>query len=443
MGWESSTVRSNLLRSLSSKHVVEVCVSPPPPLFHLSRKEPIDKVLAKILKYSEYYWQFIHSKSPYPKSNAVLARLNLLEMSVLNPYLLELMNYAAQGNISDNKIEGVLKSIENYLFRRWVCNVPANALNKVFETLHGDVLREMAHDSDYLDVVNYVLLHKEGSSRFPNDTEFLAEMETRNFYNIQNKKKYLYERLVNGDSRERVDVISGFDAGTLSVEHIMPQTLSLQWKQSLGERWQTIHETWVHRIANLTLTGYNSELSNRAFIDKREAKNGFKDSGLRINKWIATREKWTEFELKERSRLLKKEFLSLWPMVATTYSGSASPNEIHAFDEEFNFTGRNIAAFTFFDTRYPVKSWVEMQVSLLRLLTELDAPALIEIAKREEFPGNYLSVVYKDGWDTINDDIFVYTGNSTQSKLNIIGAIFDELKLERSDLSFEIYQVTG
>lgn len=403
----------------------------------------LESLLGDLLKYSEYMQQIVSAASPYPISNTFLSRLNLLELSVLNPYLLALMDYAAGGVLKDDDMAKALKSIEIYIFRRWVCNVPTNALNKVFETLHGDVLRGMKQGGGYLDVLNYILLHKEGAGRFPDDSEFLSEMENRNFYNIQNKKKYLYDRLENRDSKERVNVIAGLENDTFSVEHIMPQTLSPQWKQDLGEdSWLVVHEKWLNRLANLTLTAYNSEYSNKRFIKKREAKNGFKDSGLRISKWIGERDQWTEEELINRNKILKEEFLTLWPMITTTVVLKDRINEEHSFDEDFDFTGRKIAAFTFMGSRYTVKTWLDMEIGVMRLLSELDAPALIKLAREDKYPASHFSDVSKTTFVEVIKNVFIYATTSTQTKIDLIGSVFHKLGIEKSDLSFEIYQDT-
>lgn len=405
------------------------------------KRQPLDVLLDDLLKYSKYKRQIANADSPYRISNIVISRLNLLEMSVLNPFLLAVMDYTAGGGLKDDDMAKVLHSVEIYIFRRWVCNVPTNALNKVFETLHGDVLRGMKQGGGYFDVLNYILLHKEGAGRLPEDSEFLTEMENRNFYNIQNKKKYLYDRLENRDSKERVNVIAGIENETLSVEHIMPQTLSPQWKQDLGEEnWVIVHEKWLNRLANLTLTGYNSEYSNKRFIEKREAKNGFKDSGLRINKLISERDQWTEDEISERNEILKKEFLILWPSITTSVELRDHINEEHSFDEDFDFTNRKIAAYTFLGSRYTVKTWLDMEVGVMRMIGDLDAPALIKLTREDRYPGSQFSALPKPTFVEVMKGIYIYGVTATQTKLDLLTSVFDRFGIEKSELSFEIYQ---
>ena len=110
-------------------------------------------------------------------------------------------------------------------------------------------------------------------------------------------KNYLFERFENFGTDEIKDVFTRIENGNYTIEHIMPQTITLAWRAALGGNSSEIHATWIHRLANLTLTAYNSSYSNNPFIDKRDAENGFKNSGIRMNQLIAQNEKWTLSEL--------------------------------------------------------------------------------------------------------------------------------------------------
>lgn len=94
------------------------------------------------------------------------------------------------------------------------------------------------------------------------------------------------------------------DRGDYSIEHIMPQHLTPACMEALDDDYEAIHETWLHRIANLTLTAYNSKYSNNTFIEKRDMQNGFRESGIRMNQRIAQKESWGLPELVERNGLL-------------------------------------------------------------------------------------------------------------------------------------------
>lgn len=136
-------------------------------------------LLEELLKYSKHYKAINDADSGNHRLDTVLRRLILLDMSVMNPFTLNLFEYRRCGEISDQQVIEALKSVETYLFRRWVCKVPTNALNKVFETLHSEVLRGVKDGGSYPDVLNKVLLSKEGSGHFPDDAEFMQAFEER------------------------------------------------------------------------------------------------------------------------------------------------------------------------------------------------------------------------------------------------------------------------
>lgn len=99
----------------------------------------------------------------------------------------------------------------------------------------------------------------------------------------------------------------------------MPQQLTPIWKKELGEDCEQIYEQWLHQIANLTLTAYNTKYSNSSFVEKKTMQNGFVDSGIRMNTWIARKDRWTLTELKERSEYLRARALTIWPLPVTAF----------------------------------------------------------------------------------------------------------------------------
>ena len=171
-------------------------------------------------------------------------------------------------------------------------------LNKVFATLHRDVLSyigKVVSDNKlaYIDVLTYILLKKGRSSIFPSDEDVKTDFATRQVYKIPaNARMFILERLENRDNNERHDVVKGLSEKKISIEHIMPQTLSDQWKKDLGPEWERIHQTYLHTMANLTLTAYNSQYSNLTFLEKRDMEKGFKESAFRLNNYLKSCNKW-------------------------------------------------------------------------------------------------------------------------------------------------------
>ncbi len=140
--------------------------------------------------------------------------------------------------------------------------------------------------------------------RFPNNDEFKKLFITIDFYSFK-KKEYFFERL-NFDTEEPVNTKE------CTIEHIMPQTLTEEWKRDLGGNFQAIHEKYLNTIGNLTLTGYNEKYSNNSFQEKRDMENGFKQSSLKLNQSLKNLESFGEKEIEKRANDLADWALKIW-----------------------------------------------------------------------------------------------------------------------------------
>jgi hypothetical protein len=402
-------------------------------------KEP-EPLLEELLRYSSVYKEVSDGRVGSAEVDPVLGRLGLMDMGVMNPYLLSALVAYEDGTVGEADLADALRAVETYLFRRWVVSVPTNALNKVFEMLHWDAMRGVADGASYADAVKYALLRRDGSGRLPNDAEFRDGYERTNFYGIGRWRFYLYERLENGDSRERMDVVGMLESGDASVEHVMPQALSKAWRDALGDGADKVHERWLNTLGNLTLTGYNSQYSNSPFDVKRDMKNGFRDSGYRLNKFIASCEEWGPEQMEERYERMWGRFLELWPMPETNYKPAVREHESHGLDEDYSLTGRKPAAYTFLGARHTTKNWVDMIQGVLRELYVLDPAGIRAVATGLKFPARFFSEKSLDYGFEVGGGIWFNPGCSTSTKCDALRRVIDRIDgVEYSDLTFELY----
>lgn len=413
-------------------------------VYHVFREFAAGKeseaLLAELLRYSSVYKKISDGKVGSAKVDPVLARLDLMDMGIMNPYLLSALVAYEDGVVGEADLAEALRAVETYLVRRWVVSVPTNALNKVFEMLHWDAMRGVADGASYADAVKYALLRRDGSGRLPDDAEFRDGYERTNFYSIGRWRFYLYERLENGDSVERMDVVGMLESGDASVEHVMPQTFSKAWRNVLGGDADDIHERWLNTMGNLTLTGYNSQYSNNPFADKRDRKDGFKDSGYRLNKFIASCEEWGPEQMEERYESMWERFLELWPMPETAYAPTVHEHESHGLDEDYNLTGRKLAAYSFLGARHTTKNWVDMIQGVLRELYVLDPSGIRAVATGLKFPVRYFSEKPLDYGFEVGGGIWFNPGCSTSTKCDALRRVIDRIDgVEYSDLTFEVY----
>lgn len=262
----------------------------------------IQDIISGLHEYSKHFVRMALEKEPEQELREIFADINTLKVDVAYPLLLELYQDYSKNVIERDEFKAILKIIESYVFRRVICGIPTNSLNKTFATISREINKE-----NYVESLAAALLTKSSYRRFPDDAEFERELMVKDVYNLRNRNYWL-RKLENLDRKEVVNV------ETFTIEHIMPQNenISDQWKQELGEDWARVHATYLHTIGNLTLTGYNSELSDRPFQEKRSMKGGFADSPIRLNKDLAQLENWNEKAIRNRSKRLAQLAMKVW-----------------------------------------------------------------------------------------------------------------------------------
>lgn len=260
----------------------------------------IEDLLKDLQKYCGYFCQIAFKKEADKDLNKALSFLVDLGMDVVYPLLLELYSDYSDGVLSKRDFIPIIALTESYIYRRTVCGLGANGLNKIFPSFTKKIDKKQ-----YLKSVEKHFGSLKGNQRFPNNDEFKDSFITIDFYHLK-KSKYFLERLENFDTKEPVDTQK------CDTEHIMPQTLNPEWQRDLGENFEAIHEKYFHTIGNLTLTGYNSEYSNSSFQEKRDMKNGFKQSPLRLNQSLKDLESFGEKEIEERANDLADWALKIW-----------------------------------------------------------------------------------------------------------------------------------
>ncbi|NLC26066.1 MAG: DUF4268 domain-containing protein [Fastidiosipila sp.] len=401
-----------------------------------------EALLVDMLAYAKWYEILLKGNTQNKALDACIYRLNHLETTVTRPFFLEVLRLYSEDKLSIDEVADIFLTTENYLFRRTICNIPTNALNKIFLTLNREIIRYDDTSNNYVQKYKYAILSKKERARFPDDTEFARDFSERQVYLMNSKNKiYIMERLENFGTIEDKDVYRHFDDGSYSIEHIMPQNLTPGWAKALGDDYQQIHEKWLHRLANLTLTAYNSKYSNSSFNDKKNMENGFLDSGIRMNAYIARQDKWTLVELKERDEHLIQRALDVWPTPETSFRPPKTEMSSYTLDDDVDLTGRLITKFSYKNMEQPVKNWVDMYERVLKLLHSDDKSVLYKLAYATADNNDlaqYISNTTKDLRSNIkiDEDIYAEINTSTWSKLVLLKKFFDLYDVDPTDLVF-------
>ncbi len=260
----------------------------------------IEDLLKDLQKYCGYFCQIAFKKEENKDLNKNLGFLVDLEMDVIYPLLLELYSDYKGGVLSEDDFSSSIDLIESYICRRAVCGLGTNSLNKVFPSFTKHIQKD-----EYFESLKAHFSYLTNNQRFPNNDEFKDCFITIDFYHFK-KNRYFFERLENFGRKERVYTHE------YTTEHIMPQTLTEEWKRNLGENFQEIHDKYLHTIGNLTLTGYNDKYSNKSFQEKQGMEKGFKDSPLKLNQGLGGLESFGEEEIKKRANNLADLALEIW-----------------------------------------------------------------------------------------------------------------------------------
>ena len=259
-------------------------------------------LVADIYKHSKNWVKLAFDRADDPALREAITDLNQLKVDVAYPFLLEVMDDRDQGTITDAELVAVVRLVGSYVFRRALAGIPTNTLNKTFAALSREIDK-----ANYLESLKAALLLKESYTRMPTDAEVRSALLVKDVYNFRSRN-YLLGKLENYGRKERVDVLG------YTIEHVLPQNpdLSPEWQMEVGPDWKTLQERYLHTLGNLTLTGYNAELSDRPFREKLTMKGGFRESPLRLNHYLAKLDHWNEEEIQKRADLLADQVLEIW-----------------------------------------------------------------------------------------------------------------------------------
>lgn len=234
-----------------------------------------------------------------------LMRIAQLEITTAYPLLLNLLDRFDREEMDEEALLGCLTDLESFAIRRSICGESNRSYARWFpEAIFG--IRQNPRD----DLRQYWF--RRG---WPDDAAFAARLQDFPIYRRESKKaRVLLEALERSHRhKEKVDLAS------LTIEHIMPQTVrndeaGRAWQKMLGPTWQEVHENLLHTLGNLTLTGYNPELSNRPYASKRK---DFAHSNVVLNRYFETVDAWDEAAVRKRTAALTEKAVELWPRPST------------------------------------------------------------------------------------------------------------------------------
>lgn len=406
--------------------------------FASKRKTNMPELLDDLYAYSKYFREIRESDTGYPEIDTQLKRMNEFMGAVVLPFLMPLLRDVHESKTTPEDFLEVLLTIESYIVRRFVTGIATNSLNKVFATMYAEVSKLHSDGTPFAPIVIYQINRRSGSGRFPTDAEFKEAFATKDFYNIRAYwRQYLFNCLENGDSKDIRDVSKALAENRISIEHIMPQTLTDAWRQELGDRAEEIHESWLNRIGNLTVTGYNSSYSNSPFTIKKTMENGFDSSPYRLNELLRESDRWSLPQIEKRNEVLTDKALDFWETKSTNFAPPEAVLPKEPMGESEEFSGRKISGFEFGDFRKTTKSWADMVEAVLKYLLHEHRTEILSFAESSKFLRSKKPTTEKTGsFRKIEEGLYVQVGNNTSAKIWFLRSLFEYLDLDPEDLVF-------
>lgn len=334
--------------------------------------DELENVLADLKSLVKYYNKLINPKNEIDKDiRTQLEYINRLEINVAFPFLMKVYEDYSNSIIDKLTFISVLNLVQSYTWRRFILGLPTNALNKIFMGLyyHKDFKKE-----DYLTSIQKILLKLSRVQRFPRNAEVINALKEKDVYNIKPKNRiYLLERLENFNNIEHVVIEGNSD---ITIEHIFPQNPDPKWKIELGqEEYNFIKENYLNTIGNLTLSGNNGKLGNKAFIEKRDMnidgkEQGYKFSRLWLNRDLKEKEKWNKEEIEKRANEISERFMKIWEMPEIEIEQESDNDEVNIFDAE-DPKHKKLEYAIFFDQRLEVNQVAKLYIEVFKQLFDL------------------------------------------------------------------------
>lgn len=405
-----------------------------------------ESALQELKKYVEIYSSFLYpEESSYSdKVKGYLADLKQLNQTTCYPFLMHLFADFENQVIDEQTLNKVLRLITIYLIRRSICNIPTNSLNGLFAYLYSRVFRISANKDKYYEALNKYLFAQNNKNAVPDDEQLRFALVHNNFYQNLPLSRLLMLDIENGDTKEKLST------GNLTIEHIMPQTLSKSWRQYISDK---DHEEYVHTLGNLSITGYNSEMSNKSFEEKKKILK--QNSRVQIlNEDVVDKDKWTIQDITNRSKRLADILIKKYHIdqVVDPKIEFENVDKIYLSDPGAA-TNRKPVSFTLEGSNYSVKTFKDITIKLINILDQDDPSRLVKLVGLN-WKGNFdspnannkLIICRKEDIDNkikwhyaeVRDGVYVMVGGPAATIMHVLKELIDFYDINENDFSISV-----
>lgn len=414
--------------------------------FIIANDLDIEEVLKDMYNYSNSYAMVINANTGLKNVDSYLRDIIYLKYTLLYPFITQVIKRYKNNEYGEEVIENVLKALLTYIIRRIVCSKPTNALPKFFCAIDREIENIIKKDKIsmelYDDIFVYIIENRKGHVEFPTDSEFKEEFIKFKLYRMQTQvKNYILRELENFNNKERI-TIKSIDEKAISIEHIMPQTLTPAWKNYLGANYLEIYDRYIDTIGNLTLTAYNSELQNKPFEEKKDT---YIQSKLFLNSNLEKYTCWKENEINDRAELLAERALEIWEEPKTEYIEKEDENLIYDLsDTSISFINTKIVAFRLFGKEYEVSSWRDFQRKVISFLYDLDKTPLLKLVEKYSEDTEYTGKKFSNDESQlrtaikIDDNIYAESHYNSDSLVDAVRLVIEAYELDLNEVEVKL-----
>ena len=401
-----------------------------------------EEMLKDVLHYAEFYHVFLFGDPKYGDTvNSILLSIQRLKQTTLFLFLFRLFDDFENQVINLSELEKVLQFLLNYSIRRLVCEVSSNSLRGLYKTLYSRVFANQENKGRYYDSLVSFFLQLNTKDVIPADEKFELALKQNNLYRKFALCKYLLSTLEN-QGKEKIDTTN------LSIEHIMPQNskLSTAWQRMLGENWKTVQETYLHTLGNLTLTGYNSELGDKPFDEKKKLIEEANSKVVYLYSDVKDKTEWNEKTIKARAERLTSMVVELYkidkPTELVTFNDSRYTE--YSCDDPNEATYKVPNYYVLQGERVNVSTFADMQKSVIERLYEIDKTIIENMARNKTklfaSSGRVLFSFEKPNTDNDyklgNTEIYEDVGYSASSIILNIKALLEKYDIAMDDFVY-------
>ena len=396
-----------------------------------------ESILKELRYYAEIFGAFVYGSDKYSdRINKLLYRLRVLNQTTCYPFLLHVFDDYHQGVITEETVEKILQFILAYLLRRMVCGVPSNTLRGLFTYLYNRIFKVASNKQKYYETLNKFLFTVSSKDVIPSAAEFERALQKANIYGNNALCRFLLLDIENGDGKEILQ------AENLTIEHIMPQTLSADWSHIRSEE----HEEYLHTLGNLSVTGYNSELSNKSFAEKQDIIRE-NSKAVVLNSDVLDKESWSVADIQARAKRLAGIVLTRYK-IDRVLDDSIEFEYIETLtlDNYDEVTGKKLVSFKLFGETYRQNKYALMLLDVIKLLDKKIPGKLQTLAennysfnstKRKHVHLNLDGSGMRWPWK-VTDGIYLEANLSAWSCIRFIENLLAEFGFEKDQFSFNI-----